>query len=84
MSKKSRRQRKLNLPPEAFNTPVAAPVAQPAIGKPSTASTPAQRNGAVAVDWKAEYGDVLGDLKRTAILAGIIMVAMVALSFVIH
>ena len=36
------------------------------------------------INWQAEYGEVLGDLKRTAILAVIMMVAMGVLSIFIH
>lgn len=83
MSKKQRRQRKLNLPPEAYQMPTAAPVVRPSASKATPAVTPAQHS-ATTVNWQAEYGDVLGDLKRTAILATVIMVAMIALSFIIH
>ena len=36
------------------------------------------------INWQAEYSEVLGDLKRTAILATIMIVVMVALSFIIR
>jgi hypothetical protein len=86
MSKKSRRQRKLNLPPEAYSTPAAAaPAPHPAAGNKAThAAAPAPRATTIAVDWQAEYGDVMGDLKRTGILAAVIMAVMIALSFIIH
>jgi hypothetical protein len=85
MSKKSRRPRKLNLPPEAYNAPAAAPVARPAASKTAPSATPVQRGATtVTVDWQKEYGDVLGDLKRTGILAVVIMAAMIGLSFIIH
>jgi hypothetical protein len=83
MSKKQRRQRKPNLPPEAYQMPSAAPVVRSSTGNAAPAVTPAQRS-ATTVNWQAEYGDVLGDLKRTAILATVIMVAMIALSFIIR
>ena len=83
MSKKQRRQRKPNLPPEAYQMPSAAPVVRPSTGKVTPAVTSAQR-GATTVNWQAEYGDVLGDLKRTAILATVIMAVMIGLSFIIH
>ena len=82
MSKKQRRQRKPNLPPEAYQMPAAAPVVRPS-GKAASTVTPAQHSAAT-VNWQAEYGDVLGDLKRTAILAGVIMAVMIGLSFIIH
>ena len=83
MSKKSRRQRRLNLPPEAYNTPAAAPVARPVGNAVPATPTPAQRRVS-EVNWQAEYGDVLGDLKRTGILAALIMAVMVGLSFIIR
>jgi hypothetical protein len=82
MSKKSRRQRRLNLPPEAFNNPVAAAPAR--IGADAAAAPNARDRRPVQVNWKEEYGEVLGDLKRTGILAAIMMAAMVALSFIIR
>ncbi|HEY3342148.1 MAG TPA: hypothetical protein VGK81_09030 [Anaerolineae bacterium] len=83
MSKKSRRQRKLNLPPEAYNAPTSAPVPHPAAGKTAPTTTPIQR-AATIVNWQKEYSDVLGDLKRTGILAVVIMAAMIGLSFIIR
>jgi len=85
MSKKSRRARAPNLPPEAFNAPTAsaAPAAKAAAaGKnaPAVAPAPAKVAG---VNWKAEYGAVIGDLRRTAILAAVMLAVMVALSFII-
>ena len=83
MSKKSRRQRRLNLPPEAYNTPAAAPVARPAGSVAPATPAPMQRRVS-EVNWQAEYGDVFGDLKRTGILAAVIMAVMVGLSFIIR
>ncbi len=94
MSKKSRRQRRLNLPPEAYNAPAATAV-RPAAGPADQAAAPskdareapqrrATSSAPAPIDWKAEYGDVLGDLKRTGILAAIIMAVMVGLSFIIR
>jgi hypothetical protein len=82
MSKKSRRQRRVNLPPEAFNAPIAA---APAVSTAQGAATaaPVQRR-TTEINWKQEYSSVLGDLKRTGILAAIMMGAMIALSFVIR
>ena len=82
MSKKSRRQRRPNLPPEAFNSPQAAIAARPTADKAASAA-PAQRRVA-EVNWKEEYGEVMGDLKRTAVLAVILMAAMGALALIIH
>ena len=62
--------------------PRRAPAATGGAIKPAngaaTASAPAQQ-----IDWQHEYGAVLSDLKRTGILAGILLVAMVVLSFII-
>jgi hypothetical protein len=83
MSKKSRRARAPNLPPEAFNAPAAsaAPAAKPAAGNKN--AQPAAPVKAASVNWKAEYGAVIGDLRRTAILATIMLAVMVVLSFII-
>jgi hypothetical protein len=48
------------------------------------ASTVTAPRGTVPANWQDEYSDVLGDLKRTGILAAAIMAGMIALSFVIH
>jgi hypothetical protein len=94
MSRKSRRERTPNLPPEAFNVPVAAPKAAPVSeDAPATAVTSATTatgtnrkataSAAATVDWKAEYGEVIGDLRRTFIIFAGLVVVMIALSFVI-
>lgn len=80
MSKKARRQRRANLPPEAFHTPVATAVAV----APGESAKPAVNQQRSVINWKEEYGAVLGDLKRTGIYAAILMAAMVALSFIIR
>ena len=80
MSKKSRRQRRPNLPPEAFNTPAASAAPQSATAGASAA--PARR--ITEINWQEEYSEVLGDLKRTGILAVIMIAAMGALSFIIR
>ena len=93
MSKKSRRERTPNLPPEAFNVPATAAKA-PAVGANAAAGTVttsgvsnSSRKAAAApavVDWQGEYGEVLGDLRRTFIIFAGLVVAMIALSFVIR
>ena len=88
MSKKSRRSRRPNLPPEAFNVPTAIATAPRTGAKAATngttpASGPTERR-TTTINWQAEYGDVLGDLKRTAILAVIMMAARGILSIFIH
>lgn len=94
MSKKSRRERTPNLPPEAFNAPAASPkvVATSEGAAVAVASTTTGANrkvtatatAATVVDWKAEYGEVIGDLRRTFIIFGGLVAAMIALSFVIR
>jgi hypothetical protein len=93
MSKKSRRQRRPNLPAEAFSMPGA--VAKPAgdvsvAGVPANTAAPGRRESVRAavqaklINWKEEYGEVMGDLKRTAILATGLLAVMIVLSFIIH
>ena len=84
MSKKSRRQRRPNLPVEAFNVPTAAPKPRTAAGAAVAPVRETAHAAAAPVNWQEEYGEVLGDLKRTAIYASILMVAMIALSFIIR
>jgi hypothetical protein len=76
MSKKSRRERTVNLPPEAYNAPAFVPAA---VAKPGEA----RATDAVALNLRDEYKDVLGDLRRTFTIFIALAVAMVALSFVI-
>ncbi len=95
MSKKPRRQRTPNLPPEAFVMPQAArtesartesaPTRAPVAANSATKPAPVASSDAPAkaVDWQREYGAVLGDLKRTGILAGILLMIMVVLSIII-
>lgn len=82
MSKRARRDRRYNIPAEAFDAPTAKTVAAPAKadGKPAAR----QSIAAKVLDWQAEYGDVIGDLKRTFIIAVALAVIMAALSFVIR
>jgi hypothetical protein len=92
MSKK-RRGRQPNLPPEAFNAPAAMPQTQ--AEKPEAAKTdyvPVAKRSAPAavaapadtVNWQAEYGEVLTDLRRTFIIFTALVLTMLALSFVIR
>jgi hypothetical protein len=85
MSKRSRRLRRPNLPPEAFNSPAAnAPSQLAAVTGGTTTSAPAPARRVTEINWQEEYSEVLGDLKRTAILAVIMITAMGALSFIIR
>jgi len=92
MSKKSRRGRTPNLPPEAFNVPAPKPAQSPAaIGEPASrpAATGSARKFAPAAapsgaDLRREYSEVLGDLRLTAIIFIALIAVMVALSFVVR
>ncbi len=82
MSKKSRRFRTPNLPPEAY----AAAAAVEAAPAPRAAAAVAEAAVAVApsaLELKDEYKDVLGDLRKTFIIFISMVVVMLALSFVI-
>lgn len=92
MSKKSRRERRPNLPPEAFNVPTSAPApttpdakAEPAkanaVAAARTSTTPAMPN---AANLRREYGDVLDDLRWTSLIFLALLAIMVALSFVVR
>ncbi len=80
MSKRSRRLRRPNLPPEAFNSPTASVSATPA--NAGTTATPVKQ--VTEINWSEEYSEVLGDLKRTAILAVSMISIMGVLSFIIR
>lgn len=92
MSKKARRERTPNLPPEAFNVPQAsaAPAAAAAASEAATPATTSRKAATTsaassqAVDWHGEYGEVLGDLRRTFLIFAGLVVAMIVLSFVIR
>lgn len=92
MSKKARRERTPNLPPEAFNVPQssAVPAATPAsseAGAPATTSrkaAPTVAASSQSVAWQGEYSEVLGDLRRTFLIFIGLVVAMIVLSFFIR
>ncbi len=89
MSKKSRRP---NLPASAFNTitntssnsvnpsPALATNAPARVAAAPARNTLSAKN--VTVNWEAEYGEVLGDLKKTGALALVLLAGMFVLSFV--
>lgn len=86
---KRRRDRQPNLPPEAFNAPAA--ISQPETNGTAPATTASAKRGATTaaaapavINWESEYGEVLGDLRRTFIIFSVLVLAMVALSFVIR
>ena len=80
MSKRSRRYRNPNIPAEALN-PVQ-PVAIDADGTP--VQSPAATQAAIPASLAEEYGEVLGDLRRTFVIFIAMAAAMLALSFVIR
>ncbi|MEO6062926.1 MAG: hypothetical protein ABIQ99_13395 [Thermoflexales bacterium] len=82
MSKKTRRYRTPNLPTSAYGSVGGAGSASTA-----TVSAPVQRAPVaqvIARNWQDEYHEVLGDLKKTGIIAVILLAAMITLSFVIR
>jgi hypothetical protein len=88
---KRRRDRQPNLPPEAYNAPAAIPQLQTEkAGTDYVQVAPAKRGAAsvaapaTGVNWQGEYGEVLGDLRRTFIIFTALVLAMIALSFVIR
>ncbi len=75
MPKRARRQRTPNLPPEAFQVPIA---------KPSQAVEDAGRQTPMAApspDLRREYSDVISDLKLTSLIFLALVAIMVVLSF---
>jgi len=84
MAKKSRRVRQ-----PVARPPAVPPTARPPLGRPETpvqpraASRPAEVRPRV-VDFREEYKYVVGDLKRIGILAGLIISALVILSFILR
>jgi F0F1-type ATP synthase membrane subunit c/vacuolar-type H+-ATPase subunit K len=85
MSKRhSRRPRNPNLPAEAFNNPAATRVpGAAAAGTTATTATTSKYTGK-AVNWQAEYGEVIGDIRLTLLIAIAMVAVMVLLSFVIR
>ena len=77
MSKKSRRLRTPNLPPEAYAAPTGAADA------PASAVASVAAQAAIPLDLRSEHKEVLGDLRRTFVIFISMVVVMLALSFVI-
>ena len=53
--------------------------------KPRVAAAPARNTSSaknLTVNWEAEYGEVLGDLKKTGVLALVLLAGMIVLSFI--
>ncbi len=87
MSKKSRRERRPNLPPEAFNVPMRAPApATPdAKAEPAAVTVGARAPAPPTVaNLHREYGEVLDDLRLTAIIFLALIAVMVVLSFLVR
>lgn len=84
MAKKSRRARRARkqrapAPPPGVKPDVALRVAQPR-GLAAPDATPRAKE----IDFSQEYHYVYSDLKRIAILAALMLVVLIALSFVIR
>lgn len=90
MTKRAKRYRNPNLPQEAFNNPIAT--SSPTVSATGGAAgrvTPSAAGAATAttarrLNWQEEYSEVLGDLRRTAIIAVALIAVMIVLSFVIR
>ena len=82
MSKKTRRYRTPNLPTSAYGSVGAAVSASPA-----AVTAPVQRAPVaqvIAKNWQDEYHEVFGDLKKTGIIAVILLAAMAILAVFIR
>jgi hypothetical protein len=82
MSKKSRRLRTPNLPPEAYQNTAAADA--DSVAASVTAGTDAKASKESALDLRAEYAEVISDLRRTLLIFTAMVVAMLGLSFVLR
>lgn len=80
MSKRVHKYRNPNLPQEAFNNPIATVSNTITVAAATAQATSSARK----INWGDEYGEVLGDLRKTAIIAVAMVAAMVVLSFVIR
>ena len=83
MSKKTSRGRRPNLPAAAFNSPATAALAGASSASISTSSSKQPATAARAIDWQGEYGDVMNDLKRTGLIAVVLLAVLIVLSFVL-
>ncbi|WP_169239723.1 hypothetical protein [Candidatus Roseilinea sp. NK_OTU-006] len=85
MSKKSRRERRPNLPPEAFNVPAPAPAASDAPAEPAVVTVGARAPAPLtAAHWRREYSEVLGDLRATALVFLALIAVMIVLSLIVR
>lgn len=80
MSKKSRRLRTPNLPPEAYNVPSAATPAAAARDAVDAQSAPPVQQ----LNLMHEYKDVIRDLRRTFIIFASLVAIMLVGSFVLR
>ena len=78
MSKRVHRYRNPNLPQEAFNNPIAA------VSSTAAAAAPQATASARKINWRDEYSEVLGDLRKTAIIAVAMVAVMAVLSFIVR
>ncbi|MCS6774345.1 MAG: hypothetical protein RMM31_10210 [Anaerolineae bacterium] len=89
MSRRTRRQRTPNLPPEAFEAPIFTPQASTprtmnAENSNAAASANSRRHVTISIaDLRAEYGIVIRDLRFTFAIFIVLVLIMVALSFVV-
>lgn len=83
MAKKTRHARRRTSPPRTARTRVV-PQARPEAQAPAKTAAPAQAAGPAKVNFAEEYAYVLSDLKRIAVIAVVMLVVLVALSFVIR
>jgi hypothetical protein len=83
-SRRARRQRTTRRPSAPPPTPKTAQAPQPSATpdeeRPAAAPVPAQRK---EVDFRVEYGYVIGDLRSMGIIAIFMLAVLIALSFVI-
>ncbi|OGO40189.1 MAG: hypothetical protein A2Z04_08670 [Chloroflexi bacterium RBG_16_57_9] len=92
MAKKSRRERRAGKPTATPRVPRSQPTSapipkispagiQPRSSAPTRAAAPVTRT---VTDFREEYRYVAQDLRRIAVLAGVIFTALIVLSFVLR
>ena len=78
---KKRRKRRKHTPPR-IHPKAAPPRSAPAQGRPPERSAPKMAT-APSTDLSLQYAYIVEDLKRIALLAGILFAILIALSFVL-
>ena len=81
MSKKSRKARKPNVPMYTGPMQPAEAAAGPTTSAKSVARVVRSASGSETIN--ADYTHVMSDLRRIGILAGLLIAALIALSFII-